>query len=189
MPTLASSASGGPETAACGQPTIPCPGTKAAHVYNDAYSHGTANQPNSPDDWREMQEQADITEETQQQSAELSESRTRDDGAGDSNESPAEPAESSTNETEPDPEDTFPRSVVEELRQENGRWRHRTQKSEKRLHTELVRATGRLADPTDLAFDDAHLDDPTQCPRLLTSCSRRSLTLPHVNRLVTSVRV
>lgn len=30
----------------------------------------------------------------------------------------------------------------------------------KRLHTELVRGTGRLADPTDLAYDAAHLDDP-----------------------------
>ena len=29
-----------------------------------------------------------------------------------------------------------------------------------RLHTELVRATGRLADPTDLEFAGEHLDDP-----------------------------
>ena len=29
-----------------------------------------------------------------------------------------------------------------------------------RLHTELVRATGRLADPTDLEFNEDHLDDP-----------------------------
>ena len=29
-----------------------------------------------------------------------------------------------------------------------------------RLHTALVAATGRLADPTDLAFDDEHLADP-----------------------------
>jgi hypothetical protein len=29
----------------------------------------------------------------------------------------------------------------------------------KRLHTDLVRATGRVADPTDLAFYEAHLDD------------------------------
>jgi hypothetical protein len=28
------------------------------------------------------------------------------------------------------------------------------------LHTELVRATGRLADPTDLQFDDEHLTNP-----------------------------
>lgn len=30
----------------------------------------------------------------------------------------------------------------------------------RRLHTELVRATGRLADPTDLPFDETHLEDP-----------------------------
>ena len=30
----------------------------------------------------------------------------------------------------------------------------------KRLHTELVRATGKLADPTDLEFAEEHLDDP-----------------------------
>ena len=29
-----------------------------------------------------------------------------------------------------------------------------------RLHTELVRETGRLADPTDLVFDETHIDDP-----------------------------
>jgi hypothetical protein len=29
-----------------------------------------------------------------------------------------------------------------------------------RLHTELVRQNGRLADPTELAFDATHLDDP-----------------------------
>ena len=61
--------------------------------------------------------------------------------------------------TEPD---TFPRSYVEDLRQENGKYRQRAQQGEvyaQRLHTELVRATGRLADPTDLPFDAEHLDD------------------------------
>jgi len=68
---------------------------------------------------------------------------------------------------EPDAEDqadddTFPRSVVEELRRENGRYRQRAQQADElahRLHVELVRATGRLADPTDLPFDAEHLDD------------------------------
>lgn len=61
-----------------------------------------------------------------------------------------------------DDNDTFPREVVEKLRQENGRYRQRAQQADllaQRLHTELVRATGRLADPTDLPFDAAHLDD------------------------------
>lgn len=59
--------------------------------------------------------------------------------------------------------DTFPRDVVEKLRQENGRYRQRAKHADtlaQRLHTELVRATGRLADPTDLPFDESHLDDP-----------------------------
>lgn len=58
--------------------------------------------------------------------------------------------------------ETFPREVVERLRQENGRYRQRAQRADQlaqRLHTELVRGTGRLADPTDLPFDAAHLDD------------------------------
>lgn len=68
--------------------------------------------------------------------------------------------ETSTDETEPD---TFPREVVEELRRENGKYRQRAQRADdlsRRLHAELVRATGRLADPTDLEFDEGHLEDP-----------------------------
>lgn len=69
-----------------------------------------------------------------------------------------------TDDEQPDDGDaeTFPRSVVERLRQENGRYRQRAQQADAyaaRLHTELVRATGRLADPTDLPFDAEHLDD------------------------------
>lgn len=63
----------------------------------------------------------------------------------------------------PNEPDTFPREVVEDLRRENAKYRQRAQRADelaKRLHTELVRATGRLADPTDLPFDETHLDDP-----------------------------
>ncbi len=63
----------------------------------------------------------------------------------------------------PDDPDTFPREVVEKLRQENGRYRQRAAHADtlaQRLHTELVRATGKLADPTDLPFDEGHIDDP-----------------------------
>ncbi len=59
--------------------------------------------------------------------------------------------------------ETFPRCYVEDLRQENGKYRQRAQRADElahRLHTELVRVTGRLADPTDLEFDEKHLDDP-----------------------------
>ena len=63
----------------------------------------------------------------------------------------------------PEPDgDTFPRRYVEQIRQESHRYRQRAQRADdlaQRLHVELVRATGRLADPTDLAFDEAHLDD------------------------------
>ena len=58
--------------------------------------------------------------------------------------------------------DTFPRDYVENLRKENGRYRQRASDRDalaQRLHTSLVTATGRLADPTDLQFDDAHLED------------------------------
>lgn len=64
-----------------------------------------------------------------------------------------------------DEPDTFPRSYVEDLRQENGKYRQRAQKADtyaQRLHTELVRATGRLADPTDMPFDEDQLADPDQ---------------------------
>lgn len=58
--------------------------------------------------------------------------------------------------------ETFPRDYVEKLRQENGKYRQRAGEADAlatRLHTELVRATGRLADPTDLPFDADHLAD------------------------------
>jgi hypothetical protein len=63
-----------------------------------------------------------------------------------------------------EPDDaTFPREYVEKLRAENARYRARAASAEvtaQRLHTELVRATNRLADPSDLPFDSEHLDDP-----------------------------
>lgn len=62
-----------------------------------------------------------------------------------------------------DDAEMFPRSVVEKLRTENGKYRQRAQQADgyaQRLHAELVRATGRLADPADLEFAPEHLDDP-----------------------------
>jgi hypothetical protein len=72
---------------------------------------------------------------------------------GDPAETPADPAEEA---------ETFPRSYVEELRKENGKYRTRAQQADalaQRLHTTLVAATGRLQDPTDLVFDETHLED------------------------------
>ena len=78
-----------------------------------------------------------------------------------------EPAESEatlSDDTEPDEDaDQFPRSYVERLRRESAGYRERATKGDtyaQRLHTEMVRATGKLADPTDLPFDAEHLDDP-----------------------------
>jgi hypothetical protein len=72
-------------------------------------------------------------------------------------EAPVDPASDDS-----DPE-TFPRAYVQQLRKESAGYRERAQQADQlaeRLHTELARATGRLADPTDLPFDQAHLDDP-----------------------------
>ena len=57
----------------------------------------------------------------------------------------------------------FPRDYVVKLRDENAKYRQRSADRDDlaaKLHTALVAATGRLADPSDLPFDDAHLTDP-----------------------------
>lgn len=62
-----------------------------------------------------------------------------------------------------DSPDTFPREYVEKLRDENAKYRQRAQRADtlaQRLHEALVAATGRLQDPSDLAFNEEHLDDP-----------------------------
>ncbi|ORA17364.1 hypothetical protein [Mycobacterium arosiense] len=56
--------------------------------------------------------------------------------------------------------DTFSREYVTELRNETKEHRVKAEGFAARLHTELVRATGRLADPTELPFRAEHLDDP-----------------------------
>ncbi|MCM3554005.1 hypothetical protein M3697_02600 [Janibacter melonis] len=61
-----------------------------------------------------------------------------------------------------DEPETFPRSVVEKLRKENATYRERAKKADqyaRELHAARVASTGRLADPSDLDFDPAHLDD------------------------------
>ncbi len=89
------------------------------------------------------------------------------DADTDTPEDDQEQDESSTDETEPTPEDMYPRKIVEDLRQENGKYRQRASGYAQRLHTELVRASGRLADPTDLPFDADHLDDPAALSQAL----------------------
>lgn len=63
---------------------------------------------------------------------------------------------------DPSDAETFPREYVEKLRKENADARVKAKRADDlaaRLHTALVAATGRLADPSDLPFDDAHLED------------------------------
>lgn len=85
----------------------------------------------------------------------------------------------SGDDTEKEP-DTFDRAYVEKLRQENGKYRQRAQRADDlahRLHRALVEATGRLADPTDLPFDEDHLSDTES----LTSAIDELLTAkPHL---------
>ncbi len=81
--------------------------------------------------------------------------------------------------TEEEPE-TFPREYVEQLRDENAKHRTRAARSDEfanRLHAALVAATGRLADPSDLAFDEAHLEDPDQ---LEAAIDRLVASKPHL---------
>lgn len=73
---------------------------------------------------------------------------------------PAEPADEPTVD---DDADTFPRAYVDKLRKEAADARVKAKDRDEiaaRLHTSLVAASGRLADPSDLPFDEAHLSDP-----------------------------
>ena len=77
-------------------------------------------------------------------------------------------------------DDTFPRSYVEELREESKSWRLKAQRADDlahRLHTELVKSTGRLADPTDIPFDETHLDKPEKLAKAIDELLQRK---PHL---------
>lgn len=68
----------------------------------------------------------------------------------------------SSNDDSHDEPDTFPRDYVEKLRKENAGYRDKAKKAEtyaRELFSARVAATGRLADPDDLTFDEALLDD------------------------------
>jgi len=73
----------------------------------------------------------------------------------------ATPATDATETEQTEPE-TFPREYVQRLRDESAKYRQRAADRDQlaeRLHSALVAATGRLADPSDLPFDDEHLTD------------------------------
>lgn len=75
-----------------------------------------------------------------------------------------------------DEQDTFDRSYVEKLRKENAKYRDRAKRTDElahRLQTALVAADGRLADPEDLPYEDAYLDDPEALQDAITDLIRR----------------
>lgn len=76
---------------------------------------------------------------------------------------PDAPAEPADEQTVDEDADTFPRAYVDKLRKEAADARVKVKDRDEiaaRLHTSLVAASGRLADPSDLPFDEAHLSDP-----------------------------
>jgi len=78
-----------------------------------------------------------------------------------------------------DPE-SFPRDYVLQLRDEAAKYRVRSRWADElgeRLHVELVRATGRLADPTDLPYSEEYLQDPKALERAIDSLLQRK---PHL---------
>lgn len=77
---------------------------------------------------------------------------------------PADPiTETAEGESEPDEDGrTFDYNYVKGLREEAKSWRIKAAKADElqaRLHAELTKADGRLADPQDLPFDADHLAD------------------------------
>lgn len=96
--------------------------------------------------------------------------------AGDRNRSP-EPEHAAP---EPEQEDTFDRKYVEELRRENAKYRTRAGEAEtlaQRLHAELIKADGRLQDPTDLPFNPEHLDTEGALDKAITELIEKK---PHL---------
>ena len=96
-------------------------------------------------------------------------------------ESPEEPTvEEPVEEPTDEEQDTFPRDYVEKLRDENAKYRQRAQRADDlahRLHNALTAATGRLADPSDLPYEESHLDDPEA---LETAISELLAKKPHL---------
>lgn len=113
-----------------------------------------------------------MSEDTRPDAAEDTQSSAATDETGTANTDTADAVENapeaqSDGNADDSAGDTFPRSYVEELRKESAKHRDRARQAEERadalarqLHSELVRATDRLENPADLAYDAEHLDDP-----------------------------
>lgn len=98
-------------------------------------------------------------------------------------EEPTAPPEEEQEETteEAEEEETFPASVVRDLRKENARYRDRAKAADdlrEALWQARVAATGRLADPTDLAMpEDA---DPLDVEQLNAAVDDLLARKPHL---------
>lgn len=80
-------------------------------------------------------------------------------------------------------DDTFSRSYVEKLRDENAKLRTRAQGADElraRLHTALVTATGKLADPNDFPYDPADTDLLSDPEALNTAIDEFLEAKPHL---------
>lgn len=76
--------------------------------------------------------------------------------------------------------ESFPKEYVEKLRAEAAENRVKAKRADEyaqRLHTALTAATGRLQDPSDLPFDQNHLDDPEALETAITELLDRK---PHL---------
>ena len=112
-----------------------------------------------------------VTEETEETTADAPDSE-------ETTELETETTETETTET--DDTEWFDRKYVEKLRKESGDHRMRAKDRDDlahRLHVELVRATGRLADPADLEFVEEHLTDPEALADAVESLIERK---PHL---------
>ncbi|WBP93862.1 hypothetical protein O6072_22965 [Mycolicibacterium neoaurum] len=79
--------------------------------------------------------------------------------------------------------ETFTRAYVEKLRRESQRYRERAGEADalaQRLHTALVAATGKLADPADLPFDAAHLDEADGVAAMAAAIDELLAAKPHL---------
>jgi hypothetical protein len=89
------------------------------------------------------------------------------------------PEDAPVDEQEPEG-DSFPRAYVEKLRRESAEYRVKAQRADElgeRLHVAMLSADGRLADPSDLPYDPAYLDDPEALSRAVGDLLARK---PHL---------
>lgn len=93
---------------------------------------------------------------------------------------PDAPEHTRTPEDASEEPETFPADYVKRLRKEAADARVKAKKTNdlaRRLHTALVTATGRLADPSDLPFDETHLDNEE---RMNEAIERLLASKPHL---------